>query len=337
VPAVFMDSWYDYGAAESLQMFRQFSKNADSKVARNNQFIIIGPGTHCAYPYATEHTVVGERDLGDARLDFSDIQLRWYDHWMKGVDNGITDMPRIQYYLMGKNEWRHAAQWPLPGTRGQRWYLGSGGNANSRTGDGTLSTLPAKDGPQDSFVYDPSSPVPSLGGHTCCTGTDTEAGGYDQSTIEMRHDVLVYSSEPLPNGIEVTGALKVVLQVSSSAKDTDFTAKLVDVYPDGRAFNIQEGALRMRYREGLRKAVFAKPGAVYEIALDLHVTSNYFAAGHKIRLEVSSSNFPRFERNLNTGGDNHRDTTWQLASNTVYHSADRPSYLLLPVIGHSPE
>jgi putative CocE/NonD family hydrolase len=181
-------------------------------------------------------------------------------------------------------------------------------------------------------VYDPASPVPSLGGHTCCTGTDTEAGGYDQSTIEMRNDVLVYTSAVLEKGIEVTGPLEVVLQVASSAVDTDFTAKLVDVYPDGRAFNVQEGAIRMRFREGLSKEVLMNPDEIYQVRLDLHASSNYYAAGHRIRLEVSSSNFPRWERNLNTGGNNYDETGWQTATNRVYHSKTHLSYVVLPVI-----
>ncbi len=335
VPALFMDSWYDYGAAESLAMFNQFQQKGLSKRARNNQFIIIGPGTHCAYPYASEQTIVGERDLGDARLDFLDIQLRWYDHWLKGIDNGITRMPKIQYYLMGKNQWRSADQWPLAQTSYQKLYLDSGGKANSRMGDGLLSFEPPQRDASDQFVYDPATPVPSLGGHTCCTGSDTEAGGYDQSTIEMRNDVLVYTSAVLEEGIEVTGPLEVVLQVSSSAVDTDFTAKLVDVYPDGRAFNVQEGALRMRHREGLARKVLMKPGKIYEIHLDLHANSNFYSAGHRIRLEVSSSNFPRWQRNLNTGGNNFDETEWQLATNKVHHTKTQPSYVVLPVIeGH---
>lgn len=332
VPMLFMDSWYDYGAAETLAMFNQFQEKGVSEKTRNNQFIIIGPSTHCDYVNATEHTMVGERDLGDARLDFLDIQLKWYDYWLKGIDNGVTDMPKIQYYLMGKNEWRSAGQWPLANTSYQKLYLDSDGQANSRSGDGVLSFEPPQNDNTDQFVYDPASPVPSLGGHTCCTGTDTAAGGYDQSDIEMREDVLVYTSSVLEQGVEVTGPLKVVLQVSSSAVDTDFTAKLVDVYPDGRAFNIQEGALRMRYREGLSKKVLMTPGEVYEIELDLHASSNYYAAGHRIRLEVSSSNFPRWQRNLNTGGNNFDESEWQSATNRVIHTKTQQSYVLLPVI-----
>lgn len=332
VPMLFMDSWYDYGAAETLAMFNQFQKKGLSKRARNNQFIIIGPSTHCGYPWASEHTFVGERDLGDARLDYWGIHLKWYDYWLKGIDNGITDMPKIQYYLMGKNQWRNADQWPLKNTIYKKLYLSGGGQANSRLGDGVLSFQPPQDSATDVFVYDPATPVPSLGGHTCCTGTDTEAGGYDQSSIEMRNDVLVYTSEVLPEGIEVTGQLEVVLQVSSSAVDTDFTAKLIDVYPDGKAFNIQEGAIRMRHREGLAKKVLMAPGKLYEVRLDLHASSNYFSAGHRIRLEVSSSNFPRWQRNLNTGGNNFDETVWQVATNRVHHSKEHLSYVVLPVI-----
>lgn len=332
IPMLFMDSWYDYGAAETLAMFNQFQTKGISERARNNQFIIIGPGTHCGYPYATEQTFVGARDLGDARLDFWGIQLKWYDYWLKGIDNGITDMPKIHYYLMGKNQWRSAGQWPLANTTYKKLYLHSGGKANSRQGDGVLSFEPPQNDETDTFVYDPATPVPSLGGHTCCTGTDTEAGGYDQSSIEMRNDVLVYTSVALEEGIEVTGQLVVILQVSSSAVDTDFTAKLVDVYPDGRAFNVQEGALRMRHREELSKEVFMTPGEIYEARLDLHASSNFFSAGHRIRLEVSSSNFPRWQRNLNTGGNNFDETEWQPATNRVHHSKTKLSYVVLPVI-----
>jgi putative CocE/NonD family hydrolase len=333
VPALFVDSWYDYGVAETLELFNLFQKNSVSERSRDNQFMIIAPSTHCGYYSATEHTIIGERDLGDARIDLFDIQLRWYDHWLKGIDNGVTDMPRLRYYLMGKNEWKSADAWPLPDTSYRKLHLHSGGRANSRHGDGALSApAPGEDEPADRFVYDPATPVPSLGGQACCTGTEEGAGGYDQSTTEMRHDVLVYTSDPLEKGLEVTGPLEVVLYVASSAKDTDFTAKLVDVYPDGRAFNVQEGAQRMRYREGFSKNLRMKKGEVYEIHIDLHATSNYFGPGHRIRLEVSSSNFPRWDRNLNTGGNNYDETEWVTAKNTVHHSKRYPSHLVLPVI-----
>ena len=332
VPAVFMDSWYDYGPAETIEMFRLFQDNALSKAAADNQFLIIGPSTHCNYTQATENTIVGNRDLGDARLEYVNIQLRWYDYWLKGIDNGITAMPKVQYYVMGKNQWHSSDRWPPQGTRYQKWFLHSNGKANSRKGNGSLSTDEPTGRGVDTFIYDPANPVPSLGGHTCCTGSDTEAGGYDQSEIELRDDVLVYTSDQLTEGLEVTGLLEVVLSVSSTALDTDFTAKLVDVYPDGRAFNIQEGALRMRYRDSLSKSVLMKPGEIYQVHLDLHASSNYFAKDHRIRLEVSSSNFPRLERNLNTGGNNYDESSWEIANNSVYYSSDHPSYIVLPVV-----
>lgn len=333
-PMLFMDSWYDYGPAEALAMWKLAQRNAVSQEARDNQFIIIAPTTHCVYETARgdEHWVAGERDLGKAGLDFVDIQARWYDHWLKGADNGVTAMPKIQYFLMGKNEWRHADDWPLPNTTYRKFYLHSAGHANSRYGDGILSDRLPRGETADSFTDDPATPVPSLGGQACCTGLTTGAGGFDQSMTEMRHDVLVYSSDPLAQGLEVTGPLEVVLYVASSAKDTDFIAKLVDVYPDGHAFNVQEGALRMRYRNGFSAPVWMQTGAVYEVHLNLHVTANYFGPGHRVRLEVASTSFPRFDRNLNTGGNNYDETHWLVAQNTVYHSSRYPSYLRLPVI-----
>jgi len=332
VPMLFFDSWYDYGAEETLELFNVSRESSPSASARANQFVILSPSTHCGYLRDSAETIVGARDLGDTRIDQMNLRLRWYDHWLKGIDNGITEMPRVQYYLMGKNRWQSADAWPIPGTRFTKLHLDGDGRANSRNGDGTLAfALPSK-AASDTFVYDPAKPVPSLGGHACCTGTDTESGAYDQSEIEQRDDVLVYTSDVLEEGLEVTGPLEVILYVSSSAKDTDFTAKLVDVYPDGRAFNVEEGALRMRYREGFDKNLRMRAGEIYRARLDLHVTSNYFGPGHRIRLEVSSSNFPRWDRNLNTGGNNYDETEFVSATNTVHHSKENPSYILLPIV-----
>lgn len=333
-PMLFVDAWYDYGPAEALELWNLAKNNSVSARSRDNQFIIIAPTKHCAFINSdgSEQLTVGERDMGDVRLDYRGILYRWYDHWLKGDDNGITDMPKVQYYLMGKNEWRNSDVWPLANTDYRKFYLHSDGRANSRYGDGSISAVIPGDEPPDHFVYDPASPVPSLGGQACCTGTDKGAGSYDQSTNEMRHDILVFTSDVLNEGVDVTGPLEVVLYVGSSAKDTDFTAKLIDVYPDGRALNVQEGALRMRYREGYSENVWMRPGEVYEARLNLHVTANYFAPGHRIRLEVSSSNFPRWDRNLNTGGNNYDETEWVIAKNSLYHSAQYPSHLLLPII-----
>ncbi len=331
-PALYIDSWYDFGPADTLMMFNQMRANAVSERSRDNQFVIIAPTRHCSHSAATERTIVGERDLGDARKGYVDLYLDWYDYWLKGDDNGVVGMPRVQYYLMGMNEWRSADTWPPAGTSFEKLYLHSGGRANSRFGDGSLSTSEPATEPSDRFAYDPATPVMSLGGQACCTGMRTGQGGYDQSVNEMRNDVLVYTSEALAEGIEVSGPLEVVLYVSSSAKDTDFTGKLIDVYPDGRAFNVQEGILRMRYREGLDTVAWMQEGEVYEARLDLHATSNYFGPGHRVRLEVSSSNFPRYGRNLNTGGNNYDESEGTVANQIVHHSTVYPSHLILPIV-----
>jgi len=327
VPALFINSWGDFGVNETLFEFTYFQDHAQSDKSRRNQFVIISPTTHCVSELASSPTVVGKRDLGDARKDFWNLYLKWYAYWLKGEANAITDMPHVQYYLMGRNEWRSADAWPIPGTELRRYYLHSGGAANSRYGDGTLMTsAPEREEPADTFVYDPASPVPTG------TGPGLPEGFFDQSTVEMRHDVLVYTSEPLKEGIEVTGPIMARIYAASSAKDTDFTAKLVDVYPDGQAFNLQDGILRARYREGFHKKVWMKAEQVYPIDVSMDATSNYFAAGHRIRLEVSSSNFPRFDRNLNTGGNNFDETAWQIAHNSVHHSKQASSYVLLPIV-----
>jgi uncharacterized protein len=333
VPSLQVNSWYDFGIAETLQQFTQFRVNALSARARDHQYIIVSPTEHCRSEAATERTMVGKRELGDARFGYWDVYLRWFEHWLKGVDNGVTSMPKVRLYVMGRNVWRDEQEWPLARTRYVKYYLRSDGRANSRFGDGTLSDAAPANEAADSYVYDPAAPVPSVGGPGCCSGTSEAASGaFDQSEVEQRNDVLVYTTPPLVRGVEATGPLETVLYVSSSARDTDFTAKLVDVYPDGTAYNIQEAILRARYREGFQRAVWMEPGGVYRVRIDLKATSNYFGPGHRIRLEVSSSSFPRYDRNLNTGGNNYDETRWAVARNVVHHTAQYPSHLLLPVI-----
>jgi putative CocE/NonD family hydrolase len=332
VPALQVNSWYDIAIGDTVRMYNQMRTNSDSNLARDNQFLIVSPTSHCLSELATDHTKVGELDLGDAQLPYYTIYLRWFDHWLKGEDNGVTSMPKVQFYTMGKNEWRSADQWPPEGTRFTKYYLHSDGHSNSRFGTGILTIAEPGDEASDRYTYDPSTPVPTLGGPLCCTGTrDAVPGAYDQSELETREDVLVYTTPVLKQGVEVTGPLQVVLYASSSVPDTDFTAKLVDVHSDGKAYNIQDGILRARYRQGYDKPTLMEPSGVYELTIDLQATSNYFAAGHRIRLEISSSNFPRFDRNLNTGGNNYGETKWQVANNEIHHAKAHASYLLLPV------
>jgi len=240
-------------------------------------------------------------------------------------------MPKVRYYTMGRNEWRSAEVWPLPEAQYIKYYLHSQGHANSRNGDGWLSIKKAEKESSDTFIYDPGNPVPSVGGQRG-TSYGTPAGAVDQADIEIRSDVLVYTTPELEKGIEVTGPITAVLYVSSSAKDTDFTAKLVDVFPDGTSYNIQQGILRARYREGFTKKVWMKKGEVYKIQINLDATSNFFKKGHRIRVLISSSDFPMFERNLNTGGNNYDETEWIAAKNTIHHSRKYPSYIVLSII-----
>ena len=331
VPSLHVSSWYDISVDETIFESRYFRENATTDAAANGQFLILAPSTHCAYEQATERTLVGDRDIGDARLDFYSIYLDWFDYWLKGIDNGLMDGPKVRYYTMGRNEWRSAEQWPLPEVQYTNYYLRSGGDANSRHGDGWLSTETPGDEPADTFVYDPGNPVPSTGGPRG-TSWGTKAGAVDQGRVEVRQDVLVYTTSPLESGIELTGPITAILYVSSSARDTDFTVKLVDVYPDGTAYNIQGSILRARYREGFTDKVWMEEGGVYELRIDVDATSNWFPPGHRIRVQVSSSNFPLYERNMNTGGNNFDEVEWVVAQNTIHHSAEYPSHVVLPVI-----
>jgi putative CocE/NonD family hydrolase len=258
--------------------------------------------------------------------------LRWYDWLLKGQQNGVEHEKPVKIFVMGKNEWREEDDWPLARAKSTRYYLHSAGAANGVAGDGTLNaTAPATE-KQDQFVYDPNDPVPTLGGPLCCGPLSTGIGPQDQRTAEDRKDVLIYTTPAFTQDTEVTGPVSVDLWVSSSAVDTDFTGKLLDVWPNGYAQNLTEGILRMRYRNSQEKPELANPGEMYHITIDLWSTSNVFLAGHKLRLEVSSSNFPRFDRNMNTGEDQSRATRFVKAANMIYHDKAHPSALVLPVV-----
>ena len=277
---------------------------------------------------------MGERSVGDARYDYDALTFGWFDHFLKGENNGLLDtLPRVRYYTMGINKWQTSDSWPPRGARPMTLYLSSGGRANTVNGDGVLTTRPpARDVP-DTFSYDPMKPVPSHGGNVCCQANALTGGAKDQRQIEERPDVLVYTSEPLKEGIEVSGPIEFTVYVSSDRRDTDITVKLLDVYPDGRAYNLDETIQRLRYRDGYDRQVFMEPGKVYKATLQPMTTSNYFEAGHRIRIEVSSSNFPRFDRNLNTGGRNYDETAGLVARNSVHHSRAYPSSITLTVVG----
>lgn len=339
VPTLHINSWFDFGADMTMVQFNHFRRNSVSAQARDNQFVIMSPHTHCAFERGAEpDTRVGELEVGDTRFDYRSTYLTWFDAWLKddaSARRRIGEWPKIRYYAMGRKRWQTAQEWPLSATKEKAWFLGSASRANSLDGDGVLTESPATSNSngKDTFTYDPANPVPSRGGGMCCTGTpDAVAGSLDQRPVEARSDVLVFTSPVLKNELEVTGDVRVVLYVSSDAVDTDFTAKLVDVHPDGRAFNMLESVLRARYREGQHKEVWMKQGERYELTMPLGAISNVFLPGHRVRLEVSSSNFPRFERHMNLGGNNSEQSRWAVARNTVHHTPELKSRLILPVV-----
>jgi putative CocE/NonD family hydrolase len=333
VPSFWFCSWYDVSISPNLALFNHVRKNAKDPEVAANQYLVIAPTLHCAYWRASENTIVGERNIGDARLNYDEQIYSWFDHWLKGEKTDFLEkLPRVQYYTMGLNKWQTAESWPPEGVEMTTYYLASQGKANSLNGDGRLSTQkPGTNEGPDAFTYDPMNPVPSYGGNVCCTGNAIKGGAYDQQEMETRDDILVYTTDPLPEGIEVSGFIETTLYVSSDAKDTDFTIKLIDVYPDGRAYNLDETIQRARYREGYDKEVFMENGKVYKLELTPMSTSNYFEKGHRIRIEVSSSNFPRFTRNLNTGGNNFDEKEGVVATNQIHHSSDYPSAIQVPI------
>jgi len=333
LPGLWFMSWYDVSVGPNLALYNHVRKTAKPGVA-DQQWAIIAPVAHCSYTRATEDTVVGERSMGDARYDYNDVVYGFFDRFLKGEKGDRLDtLAKVTYFTMGSNTWQTSDTWPPTGARPLTFYLSSGGRANSLNGDGVLTmTAPAADAP-DAFTYDPMNPVTSYGGNVCCTGTAITAGAFDQRKMEARSDILVYTSEPFKEGIELSGPIEPTLYVSSDAKDTDVTVKVIDVYPDGRAYNLDESIQRMRYREGYDKPpVWMEAGKVYKVALQPLTTSNWFAPGHRLRIEVSSSNFPRFDRNLNTGGNNYDEKTGVVARNAVHHSKLYPSQIAVTVV-----
>ena len=337
VPGLWLISWYDISVSPNLALYIHVRKKAKDPEVAENQFAVVSPVPHCAYGSENEKTIIGERDVGDARFDYDALVYGWFDYWLKGEDNDILQKtPKVQYYTMGLNKWQSSDTWPPQEAEMVTLYLTSKGSANSLFGDGKLTLNPPdSDDNPDAFTYDPAYPVPLHGGGFCCLGNEYQSGSFDQHQLEYRHDILVYSTEPLKKGIEITGPVEITLYVSSDVKDTDFTVKLIDVYPDGRAYNLDETIQRVRYRQGYDKEVFMEKGEVYKLPVSSLSTSNYFAQGHRIRIEVSSSNFPRFARNLNTGGNNYDEADWIVAHNKVHHSAAYPSQIRVSIVDWS--
>jgi putative CocE/NonD family hydrolase len=374
VPGLWMMTWYDVSTGPNLAAYNFVREHAKGAV-RDEQYAVIAPTLHCGYTRATEDTVVGERHMGDARLDYNELTYGWFDHFLKGDNNGILEKtPKVQYFTMGLNKWQHSESWPPVGAKTVTLTLASAGHANTLHGDGTLTLVPTKSQPSpltftpattspllssrsvaegsaslpkksdrpktidlaDTFTYDPLHPTPSFGGNVCCAANTIpgNGGALDQRKMEERPDILVYTSDPLARDTEFSGPITATLYVSSDVKDTDVTVKLIDVLPDGTAYNLDETIQRLRYRDGDDKTVWLENGKVYKVALTPMVTSDLLAAGHRIRIEVAGSNFPRFDRNLNTGGNNVDETTAVTAHTSIHHSAQYPSTLTVTVVPH---
>lgn len=331
VPVFSVGAWYDIFLGGTLRNYVRLKSEGGTEAARRGQRLMIAVGGHAG---DGDQAKIGGVDFGSKLpFDLNEVILRFYDSLLKGIGNGLEREKPVRIFVMGKNDWREEDDWPLARAKDTRYYLHSGGSANGPGGGGTLSTVVPSEEKADQYVYDPGDAVPTIGGPLCCgSGLATGIGPEDQSPAEKRGDVLVFSSPAFTQSMEVTGPISVDLYVSSSSVDTDFTGKLVDVWPNGFAQNLTEGILRMRYRDSQEKAGLGNPGEIYRIKLDLWATSNVFLPGHVLRLEVSSSNFPRFDRNLNTGEDQGQGTRMVRATNTIYHDKKRPSALILPVV-----
>ena len=325
VPAFHVTGWYDTLLTGTLRNYTGLRQHARSDRARSAQRLLIGPWTHSRPTPAS--TRIGDVDFGpDAGFPLESLMFDWFDFWLKDAPTRVLSRAPVRLFVMGANSWRDEQEWPLARAVPTSFYLHSGGAANTLDGDGMLSETPPSAERSDRLVYDPWNPVP--------TG---QRGGYsrmptDQRSVERRGDVLVYTTATLTTAVEVTGPIEVKLWASSSASDTDFTAKLVDVFPDGTARMLNDGILRARYRNGKTTPALLTPGEPVELTIDAGATSNQFAAGHRIRLEISSSNFPRFDRNPNTGAAFGDGAELRRAEQTVFHDRARPSRIVLPIV-----
>jgi putative CocE/NonD family hydrolase len=326
VPVHTSGGWFDIFLNGTINGFVGVKHNGGTEKARRESKMIIGAWGHGA------SRKFGDVDFGPtANREFFDRQIRWYDHYLKGEDNGIDREPPIEIFYMGVNKWQHAQDWPLPGTKFTPYYLASGGKANGASGNGVLSDGKPSNAGSDKYAYDPNNAVPTLGGNNCC-GTPTLAGPKDQRPIESRSDVLVYTSPALTKPLAIAGPVHMKLFAATDGRDTDWMIKLVDVYPDGFAMNIAEGMLRARFRNGVDKMELLQPNQVYEYDVDMAGTANVFQPGHRIRIDITSSNFPQFDRNPNTGEDLGASSRVRTAAQTVHHGGAQASHILLPVV-----
>ena len=326
VPAHTQGGWFDLLLNGTLNGFTGVRRRGGTEAARRGTRMLVGPWGH------GPSRKYGDVDFGpEANRVLFERELEFFDHYLMGLDNGIDREPPVEIFLMGVNRWAHFADWPVPGTRVTPFYFSSGGQANSVRGDGRLGAAKPAGAASDEYRYDPLNPVPTVGGNDCC-GIPVSAGPVDQRPVESRSDVLVYTGEILKAPLAIAGPVRMKLQASTDGPDTDWFVKLVDVHPNGFAMNVAEGVLRARYHIGYDRPELLKANQAYEFEIDMRATANVFLPGHRIRVSVSSSNFPQFDRNLNSGEDLATGARPRVARQTVFHTPERPSHILLPVI-----
>jgi putative CocE/NonD family hydrolase len=322
IPTYLIGGWYDFYASAVPEMFAAIKKAGKKR----NVKLLMGPWVH-GVPTET----VGDICFGqDSVVNHHEEKKRWLDHFLNGKKNGIDKEAPVKIFTMGINQWREEKDWPLKRAVDTSFYIGCKGSSNSMFGNGFLNKKPVSAKDSSSYIYDPANPVPTIGGNALLSAVPK--GPFDQRPIERRDDMLVFTSEELKKPLDVTGFIKAELFISSSAPDTDFVARLCDVYPDGKSIQLCEGIIRTRFRESLEKPKMMKKGEICKLILEMEVTSNVFLPGHRIRLDLTSSSFPRYSRNLNTGGDNLYDKDFVQAEQTVLHSKAYPSRLILPVV-----
>ena len=333
IPTFLMNTWGDQTVGDTLALAEY--QRQHSEVAARDQRVVIAPGVHCQQEQFALPEQFGA-DNGVQGDTYREAYLRWFDHWLRGAGKGLADIAPYTYYMLGEQRWYEADRWPPAQATRQRWFLGSGGKANSSAGDGTLSLAAPTSALTDTLKYDPMDPVPSRGGPLCCTGDPRDvSGSVDQADVEKRADVLVYTSAPLQEDLRIAGPLRAVLTFSSDVLDTDLVARLVDVDTDGLARNIQEGALRLRYRNGSVPELL-EPQRRYTVTVDMRAIAYRVSRGHRLRLDVTSSSFPRLERNLNGGDDNYRATAARVATNNLHHGPGTDAFLEMSVLGSTP-
>jgi len=330
-PALVIDTWGDPSLSGTLALTESVRRH--SPEAGRVQHVIIAPGNHCEQELVIGSGQFGDLPVRNADQPYRQWYLAWFDHWLRGRGDGLRALPPYRYFVLNEQRWLDATQWPPAEARPQSWYLSSNGHANGRDGDGVLALEAAREIRSDDFIHDPMHPVPSRGGPLCCTGDPNQRSGpVDQRDVETREDVLVYTSAPLQEPLRIVGRLSAQLVVSSTAPDTDFVARLVHVWPDGRATNIQEGALRARYRDGVERPSLMTPGQRYVLDIPMRSIAYLIPRGHRIRLDISSSSFPRLERNLGTGGRNYDESLPSKALNRIFHGGDAVSFVEIPVL-----